>query len=182
MVVRHRGRGRIAKAIRGGKPLERDSTIPSDFVDLLGKGRGRRSLFIVPRLVTSLSMKLPGGLETCDGCADMGAGTPCGRTRWGHRWRSLGGTKHAWCATWARGRHVGAPAGATGGVLWGAPNVRRVCRNGGGGAMWTRPMGPWVERPGEHETCEGCAEIGAGTPCGRARWGHGWSALGGRDV
>ena len=41
--------------------------------------------------------------------------------------------------------------------------------------MRTHPLGPSVELPGGHETREGCAEIGAGTPCGRTRWGHMWS-------
>ena len=50
-----------------------------------------------------------------------------------------------------------------------------VRRNGRGDAIWTHPLGPLVERPGGHETCEGCAEMGAGSPCGRTRWGHMWS-------
>ena len=30
-----------------------------------------------------------------------------------------------------------------------------------------------------HETCEGRAEMGGGTPCEHPRWGHRWSSLGG---
>ena len=111
-----------------------------------------------------------------------------------------GATRARGVPKWARGRHVDAPDGAIGGAPWWARNVRGICRNGRGGAMWTHPLGPlvelpgwhvrrngrgdaiWthplgplVERPGGHETCEGFAEMGAGSPCGRTRWGHMWS-------
>ena len=122
-------------------------------------------------------LEVPGWHETYDGCAEMGAGTPCGRTRWGHRWSSLRCTKrvrrvpisagtlcgrtrwgHRWSCLggtnrvmgvprWGRGRHVDALDGAVGGAPWGARNVRGVCRNG------------------------------RGTPCGCTRCVHRWSSL-----
>ena len=66
------------------------------------------------------SLELPGEAGDSAGCAEMGAGTPCGRTRWGHAWSSLRGTKRVTGApTWARGRHVDAPVGAMGRAPWG---------------------------------------------------------------
>ena len=41
--------------------------------------------------------------------------------------------------------------------------------------MWTRPLGPSVELPKGHETCEGCAEWVAGTR-GHGHWGLRWSS------
>ena len=59
------------------------------------------------------SVEPPGGHETCEGCARMGAGAPSGRTRLGHTWSSLGGAKRVrGVPEYARGCHVGAPAGA----------------------------------------------------------------------
>ena len=44
--------------------------------------------------------------------------------------------------------------------------------------MSTHPLGPSVELPGGHETCEGYAEMGGATPCQRTHWGLWWSSLG----
>eukprot|EP00959_Pyramimonas_sp_CCMP1952_P308195 6450058-Pyramimonas_sp.AAC.1 len=33
-----------------------------------------------------------------------------------------------------------------------------------------------------HETCEGCADIGAVVPCDRCRWGPRWSSLWGHET
>ena len=66
-------------------------------------------------------VELPGWLETCEGCTEIDAGAPCARTRWGHMWRSLGGTKRVRdVPKWARGCHVDAPTGAIGDVPCGA--------------------------------------------------------------
>ena len=63
----------------------------------------------------------PWGQETCEGCAETGAGTPCERTHWGPRRSSLGGRKRArGVPKSGRGRHGAAPTGAIGGATCGA--------------------------------------------------------------
>eukprot|EP00959_Pyramimonas_sp_CCMP1952_P348365 7297434-Pyramimonas_sp.AAC.1 len=48
----------------------------------------------------------------------------------------------------------------------------------GGGTPNRHRIGPWWSSPRGHEKCEGCAEVGAGAPCGRcglrcsSLWGH----------
>eukprot|EP00959_Pyramimonas_sp_CCMP1952_P262787 5494832-Pyramimonas_sp.AAC.1 len=43
--------------------------------------------------------------------------------------------------------------------------------------MRTHPLGPSVELPGCHETCEGCPDMGGSAPCERTHWVPRWNSL-----
>ena len=76
-------------------------------------------------------------------------GPPRGRSHWGLRWSSLWGHEACeWCARRDPSHYADAASGAFGGAPYGAT-----------------------------ETCEGCAELGAGAACGRSHWGLRWSSL-----
>ena len=53
------------------------------------RGNAMRPLLLDP------SVEFPMGRDPCEGCAEMGVGTPCETSLWGRRWSSLWATIHA---------------------------------------------------------------------------------------
>ena len=120
-------------------------------------------------------MELPGRHGTCEGCAEIGGGTPCGHPHWGHRWSSLGATKRVRGIKWSGRRHANAPTEALGGAASGAM-TRASKRAGGRHEGLALGFFGGVPLCG-HEACAGCAEMGGGTPRGPCHWGLRWSSL-----
>ena len=117
-------------------------------------------------------VEFSGGHQTCDGCAEMGAGAPCGRARWGHGWSALGSTKRVrGVPKLAQGRRVDAPDGAMGGAPWGDETFESVPKLARGRHV-DAPAGAIGGAPWEARLGEGCTEKGAETPRGRTRRGH----------
>eukprot|EP00959_Pyramimonas_sp_CCMP1952_P019477 411559-Pyramimonas_sp.AAC.1 len=70
------------------------------------------------------------------------------------------------------------PPGLSVDFFMGPRNTGKVCRTGRGYAMRSVSLGPSVELPHGHETCEGCTESGVGTPRRLCHWGLRWSVHG----
>ena len=108
----------------------------------------------------------------------MGAGTTCGRTRWGHWWSSLGGTKRVrGLPKWRRRCHANPATGAFGGAPYGATIRVKGALKWGWNRVRTLPLGPSVELPMGPRS----AVLGRGTACDRGHWGLRRSSLWGRE-
>ena len=79
--------------------------------------------------------------------------------------------KRAW------GRHATLTIGAIDGDPCGVRSASGVCRNVWRDAIRPLLLEPSVELAMGRDPCEGCAEMGVGTPCEPSLWGRRWSSL-----
>ena len=92
------------------------------------------------------SVELPMGRDPCEGCAEMGVGTPCETSLWGRRWRSFWATIHI------RGVSIWVEL------------------------MRTLSLGLPAELPVGHGPFEGSVEICGGALCESSQWRCTWNS------
>ena len=110
-------------------------------------------------------------MDTCEGCAEMGAVPPCERSHWGPRWSSLWG--HETCEGCAEMGAVPPCERSHWGPRWSSLRGHEACEGHGRGAVMRTLVTGGLRRSSlwGHEECEGCAEEGVGAPYERAHQG-----------